>query len=52
MRTNEKAKETFFTTPACTYINVFWSSHSTSFICWKHMHMQIQISAPLSTGGM
>ena len=36
--TNEKAKQTFFTTPACTYMacsKVFWSSHNPSFICWN-----------------
>ena len=44
MYTNEKANQTSFTTPACTYTacsKVFWSSHNPSFIDWKHMHMQI-----------
>ena len=44
MCTNEKAKQTFFTTPARTSTadsKVIQISHNPGFICWKHMHMQI-----------
>ena len=39
-----KSEANFFITPACTCTavsKVIRSSHNTSFICWKHMHMQI-----------
>ena len=42
MCTNEKAKQTFFTTPACTCTadsKVIQISHNPGFVCWKHMHM-------------
>ena len=44
MCTNEKVKQTFFTTPACTCMarsKVIRRSYNPGFIRCKHIHMQI-----------